>query len=91
METKKLNEKQTAFLDVLKDYPDGVTLFELKLKGLEFASGSINPLAKKGLVEILDEKTFDCEIVYNGVVVGHTTKKGKPFRLVATQSDTPTA
>lgn len=84
MATKQFtpNETQTTFLNVLKDYADGVTLFELKLAGKEFKSGSINCLIAKGYVVVDGDREFNCDIVYNGVVVGHSTKTGKVYRLV---------
>ena len=77
-----MNETQKNFVEVLKGYENGITLFELKLVGIEFKSGSINTLISKGIVSADDEREFKCDVVYNGVVVGHTTKTGKVYRLV---------
>ena len=82
-QTWSMNETQKKFVELLGRYPDGITLFELKLEGIEFKTGSINALITKGLVEIAGDREFACEIVYNGVVVGHTTKSGKIYRLVS--------
>lgn len=80
--TWKMNETQTQFVETLKTYENGATLFELKLAGKEFKSGSINTLISKGIVEIDGEREYVCDIVYNGVVVGKITKTGKVYRLV---------
>jgi len=80
--TWSMNDTQKRFMETLKKYPEGITLFELKLEGIEFATGSINTLIKKGYVSTDSEREFACDVVYNGVVVGHTTKTGKVYRLV---------
>lgn len=77
------NANQVKFLEALKDYPNGATLFELKLEGKEFATGALVPLVKKGLVATEPEKrVFECEVVYNGHVVGHSKKEGTVYKLV---------
>lgn len=80
--TWKMNETQTQFVETLESYENGATLFELKLAGREFKSGSINTLISKGIVEVDGEREYVCDIVYNGVVVGKITKTGKVYRLV---------
>ena len=80
--TWKMNETQTQFVETLGTYENGATLFELKLDGKEFKSGSINTLISKGIVEIAGEREYVCDIVYNGVVVGKITKTGKVYKLV---------
>ena len=80
--TWTMNETQKAFMGVLANYPDGVTMFELKLAGHDFKTGSINTLITKGLVATDGEKDFACDIVYDGKVVGKTTKTGKVYKLV---------
>lgn len=80
--TWTMNQTQKDFVEVLKDYENGTTLFELKLAGKEFKTGSINTLIGKGIVEIAGEREFACEVVYNGQVVGKTTKSGKIYKLV---------
>lgn len=80
--TWTMNAIQKDFVAVLKNYENGITLFELKLAGKEFKTGSINTLISKGIVEIAGEKEFACEVVFNGQVVGKTTKTGKIYKLV---------
>lgn len=80
--TWKMNDTQKQFVETLESYENGATLFELKLAGKEFKSGSINTLISKGIVEIDGEREFNCDIVYNGVVVGKITKTGKVYKLV---------
>ena len=80
--TWTMNDAQKRFVEILNEHPEGITLFELKLQGIEFATGSINTLIKKGYVSTETEKQFACDIVYNGQVVGHTTKSGKVYKLV---------
>lgn len=80
--TWKMNDTQKQFVETLESYENGATLFELKLDGKEFKSGSINTLISKGIVEIDGEREYICDIVYNGVVVGKITKTGKVYRLV---------
>ena len=80
--TWKMNETQTQFVETLESYENGATLFELKLAGKEFKSGSINTLISKSIVKIDGEREFNCDIVYNGVVVGKITKTGKVYKLV---------
>lgn len=77
-----MNETQKAFMGVLANYPDGVTMFELKMAGHDFKTGSINTLITKGLVVTDGEREFACDVVYNGVVVGKVTKTGKVYKLV---------
>ena len=74
------NDTQKLFMAVVLNYPNGVTLFELELAGYSFKSGAINPLVTKGLVKKAPEKReFSCDVVYNGVVVGKTTKSGTVY------------
>ena len=80
--TWEMNKTQKDFVEAIKGYENGVTLFELKLAGKEFKSGSVNTLISKGIVEIAGEKEFACDVVYNGVVVGKSTKTGKIYKLV---------
>ena len=77
-----MNETQKAFMGVLANYPDGVTMFELKMAGHDFKTGSINTLITKGLVVTDGEREFACDVVYNGVVVGKVTKTGKIYKVV---------
>lgn len=80
--TWTMNDTQKRFVEILKKHPEGITLFELKLEGVEFATGSINTLIKKGYVSTETEKQFPCDIMFNGKIVGHTTKSGKVYKLV---------
>ena len=77
----KMNETHEAFVNEVKAAgAKGVTLFELKLAGKEFKSGSVNTLVAKGVVATLPNKReFECEVVFNGVVVGSTKKSGVVF------------
>lgn len=53
---KPLNEKQTAFINALKE-TEGLTLAEAsKRAGVEIKSGSINTLVKKGLVTTIGDR-----------------------------------
>ena len=79
--TWTMNETQKDFVEVLKDYKEGATIFELRLAGKDFKTGSINTLISKGIVEIVGEREFPCEVTYQGVVVGKVTKTGKIYRL----------
>ena len=78
------NETQKAFLDELAKREDGsATLFELKLEGKEFKSGTVNGLVAKGYVTIDAEKReFECDVMFNGVKVGKVTKTAAVYRLV---------
>lgn len=81
-----MNPTQKDFVNELKKYPEGITLFELGLAGKQFASGSINTLISKGIVKTEGDREFKCDVVYAGVVVGHNTKKGKIFKLVGVEA-----
>lgn len=79
-----MNDTQKAFVEVVGQFPDGVTMFELKLAGYNFATGSVNTLITKGVVTTDAEKReFECDVVYNGVKVGTVKKSGVVYRLVA--------
>lgn len=80
--TWKMNDTQKQFVETLESYENGATLFELKLAGKEFKSGSINTLISKSIVKIDGEREFNCDIVFNGVTVGKITKTGKVYKLV---------
>lgn len=80
--TWKMNDTQKAFMGVLANYPDGVTMFELKLAGHDFKTGAVNTLITKGLVVTDGDRDFACDVVYGGVVVGKTTKTGKIYKAV---------
>ena len=80
--TWTMNETQKAFMAEVAQHAEGVTIFELKLAGHDFKSGSINTLITKGYVVTDGEKDFTCDVVYNGIVVGKVTKTGKVYKLV---------
>jgi len=76
-------QTQINFMADIADRENGATLFELKLEGKEYKSGTVNTLVAKGLVTIDAEKrAYDCDIVYNGVKVGRITKQASVYRLV---------
>ena len=77
-----MNETQKKFMELVGSYENGVTMFELKLAGYDFKTGSVNTLLTKGLVVTdADERVFECDVVYNGVKVGTVKKTGKVYRL----------
>ena len=80
--TWTMNDTQKAFMTEVSKYADGVTIFELKLAGHDFKSGSINTLISKGYVEVVGDREFSCDVVYGGQVVGKTTKTGKIYKAV---------
>ena len=80
--TWTMNDTQKAFMAEVSKYADGVTIFELKLAGHDFKSGSINTLISKGYVEVVGDREFPCEVMYHGIVVGKTTKTGKIYKAV---------
>ena len=77
-----MNETQKAFMAEVAQHAEGVTIFELKLAGHDFKSGSINTLITKGYVEVVGEREFVCDVVYAGQVVGKSTKTGKVYKVV---------
>lgn len=81
--TWTMNATQKAFIEAVASHAEGVTIFELNLEGYNFKTGAINTLITKGLVEVAGEREFACEVVYNGVVVGKTTKKGSIYKVRA--------
>ena len=76
------NATQKQFMELVGSYENGVTMFELKLAGYEFKTGSVNTLLTKGLVVTdAEEREFQCDVMYNGVKVGTVKKTGKVYRL----------
>ena len=78
------NEKQKAFMELLKENPDGLTLAGGgKILGYELKSGTINPLVTKELL-VTEDIEIKCNLVAidTNEVVGHTTKKVKRYKLV---------
>jgi len=77
------NDTQKLFMKELANRENGATIFELKLEGKDFKTGTVNTLVSKGLVSVDAEKReYTCDVVYNGVKVGTVTKKGCVYRLV---------
>ena len=80
--TWTMNDTQKAFVKEVRNAgKDGITIFELKVQGKNFATGAINALAGKGVLAKNGEREYKCDIVYNGVKVGETTKTGVVFIL----------
>lgn len=79
--TWTMNENQKAFVEELKARGGEATLFEMKLEGKVFKTGTINALITKGVVEITGEREYACEVVYNGITVGKVTKTAKVYRV----------
>ena len=79
--TWTMNDTQKAFVDELNARGGEATLFEMKLDGKVFKTGSINTLISKGIVEITGEREYACEVVYNGVAVGKVTKTAKVYKV----------
>ena len=76
------NATQKQFMELVGSYENGVTMFELKLAGYDFKTGTINTLLTKGLVVTDAEKReFLCDVVYNGVKVGTIKKDYMVYRL----------
>ena len=76
------NATQKQFMEVLANFPNGVTMLELKMAGFDFKTGSVNTLLTKGLVVTdAEDRVFECDVVYNGVKVGTVKKTGKVYRL----------
>lgn len=87
MATWTPNEKQQSFLKVLKEADGkGLTLREAsKIAGIEFKTGSLNILTKKGLVQTEDCE-IACEVVIAGTteVIGTCKKTFKVYKLAET-------
>lgn len=79
--TWTMNENQKAFVEELNARGGEATLFEMKLEGKVFKTGTVNTLITKGIVEITGEREYACEVVYNGVTVGKVTKTAKVYRV----------
>lgn len=80
------NEKQKRFMEILRKYPDGITLKEIEVaEGETFATGSINTLLSKGLVNGDGKKEVQCELVAEvcgkKVAVGTTKKTWTVYKL----------
>ena len=79
--TWQMNDTQKAFVNELNARGGEATLFEMKLDGKVFKTGSINSLITKGVVEIVGEREYACEVVYNGQTVGTVTKTAKVYKV----------
>lgn len=79
--TWQMNDTQKAFVNELNARGGEATLFEMKLDGKVFKTGSINSLITKGVVEIVGEREYACEVVYNGQIVGKLTKTAKVYKV----------
>ena len=79
--TWQMNDTQKAFVNELNTRGGEATLFEMKLDGKVFKTGSINSLITKGVVEIVGEREYACEVVYNGQTVGKVTKTAKVYKV----------
>jgi len=70
------NEKQKQFIDYLKGSESGLTLRDIeKNYNIKFATGTINTLVSKGLVNIVGEKVYTCECC------GHKSSPVKVYKL----------
>ena len=80
----KPNEKQVAFLGVLKGAEKPLTLREVsKVLGYEVKSGSVSVLKTKGLVDTEDRQLHYNKVeVETGEVLGHGTVTVKAYFLV---------
>lgn len=75
------NEKQKAFMEILKEYPDGATLKDIEIdKGVAFATGCINTLVSRGLVNVNDSVRVS-DKVYRGVVIAQVKDPVKKYYL----------
>ena len=79
--TWQMNDTQKAFVNELNARGGEATLFEMKLDGKVFKTGSINSLITKGVVEIVGEREYACKVVYNGQTVGKLTKTAKVYKV----------
>ena len=77
----KMNETQTAFVKALSAYENGATMLDLSMAGMSFSTGSINCLLTKGIVVNAGKRDYECEVVYNGVVIGKDTRKLTIYKL----------
>lgn len=78
------NPTQKAFLEILKKEDEGITLADIASKyGAIFKTGTINVLAKKGLVET-QKIAISCLIVREdnpSQIVGHCVKEVSLWKL----------
>lgn len=75
------NATQKAFMETLKEYPDGATLIDIAIdKNVEFKSGAINVLVSKGLVST-EKVDRVADIVYRGIKIGEKKDSVNRYRL----------
>lgn len=79
--TWEMNETQKEFVELVKANPEGVTLFELKLAGKVYKTGTLNALLNKGILVNAGEKVFECDVMYNGTKVGTVKKTAAIYKL----------
>jgi len=79
--TWEMNETQKEFVELVKANPEGVTLFELKLEGKVYKTGTLNALLNKGILVNAGEKVFECDVMYNGTKVGTVKKTAAIYKL----------
>ena len=78
------NEKQKLFMETLKNAKKPLTLHQAsKIAGVEFKTGSTNPLITKKMV-VGEKVDIDCNVVEieTGEVLGTTKKKVMAYSLV---------
>lgn len=78
-----MNDKQKKFVEILKENPEGISLYDIESKyGIKFATGTINVLKTKGTTTS-KKVVYECNIVRvdNGQVVGKTSKKVSLYKL----------
>ena len=82
VKTWKMNETQETFVKEVRNAgKNGITIFELKVQGKNFATGAVNTLVKKGVLVTKGEREFTCDVVFNGVKVGEVKKTGVVFAM----------
>lgn len=77
----EMNETQKEFVELVKANPEGVTLFELKLEGKVYKTGTLNALLNKGILVNAGEKVFECDVMYNSTKVGTVKKTAAIYKL----------
>ena len=78
-----MNDKQKKFVEILKENPEGISLYGIESKyGIKFATGTINVLKTKGITTS-EEVAYECNVVRvdNGQVVGKTFRKVSLYKL----------
>ena len=84
------NEKQKAFMELLKNNPDGLTLASAsKILGYDLKSGTTNPLISKGLI-VGENIEIKCNLVAidTNEIVGHANKPVKRYKLAEPTENT---